>query len=100
MDMEIISARIEKEEKELANQMLKEMGLNMSTFITMAVKQLINKKAIPFSVELPNYNMELLESIKEADQIVEDIRNGKRQPYNDVNKLFEDILNEKHKSRK
>ena len=48
----------------------------MSTFVNMAIKQLIYTDGLPFSVRKPS--KELLEAIKESDEIIEEIRAGKR----------------------
>ena len=45
-----ISVQIDKKDKELATNILNSLGLNMSTYINMAIKQLINKDCVPFEV--------------------------------------------------
>lgn len=45
----------------------------MSTYVNMAIKQLINKDGVPFEVVNPKPSKELLEALKES----EDILNGK-----------------------
>ncbi|MCI8346766.1 MAG: type II toxin-antitoxin system RelB/DinJ family antitoxin [Bacilli bacterium] len=45
-----ISVQVDTRDKEVANGILKNLGLNMSTFVNMAIKQLINKDGIPFEV--------------------------------------------------
>lgn len=87
-----ISVQIDANDKEVANGILKNLGLNMSTFVNMAIKQLINKDGLPFEVSNPKPSRELLEALQEG----EDILNGKIQAkgYHNVRKMFEDILNE------
>lgn len=87
-----ISVQIDANDKEVANGILKKLGLNMSTFVNMAIKQLINKDGLPFEVCNPKPSRELLEALQEG----EDILNGKIQAkgYHNVRKMFEDILNE------
>ena len=47
------------------------------------------------STETKKYNptpsKELLEALKEGDQIIKDIKNGKRKPYNSLEELFADL---------
>ena len=43
-----ISVQVDAHDKEVANGILRNLGLNMSTFVNMAIKQLINKDGIPF----------------------------------------------------
>ena len=87
-----ISVQVDAYDKEVANGILKNLGLNMSTFVNMAIKQLINKDGIPFEVTNPKPSRELLEALQEG----EDILNGKikTKSYHDVRKMFEDIINE------
>lgn len=46
----IITVQVDSKDKELATNILENLGLNMSTFVNMAIKQLINKDGIPFEV--------------------------------------------------
>ncbi len=86
-----ISVQVDTRDKEIANGILKNMGLNMSTFVNMAIKQLIYKDGIPFEVSNPKPSKELIEALQEG----EDIINGKVQvkSYHNVRKMFEDIIN-------
>lgn len=83
-----ISVLVDSHDKEIANSILKNLGLNMSTFVNMAIKQLIYKDAIPFEVSNPKPTRDLLEAINESNQILLDIKNGKRKSYNDVDELI------------
>lgn len=83
-----ISVLVDSHDKEMANSILKNLGLNMSTFVNMAIKQLIYKDAIPFEVSNPKPTRDLLEAINESNQILLDIKNGKRKSYNDVDELI------------
>lgn len=82
-----ISVLVDSHDKEMANSILKNLGLNMSTFVNMAIKQLIYKDAIPFEVSNPKPTRDLLEAINESNQILLDIKNGKRKSYNDIDEL-------------
>lgn len=87
-----ISVQVDTHDKEVANGILKNLGLNMSTFVNMAIKQLINKDGIPFEVSNPRPSKELLEALQEGENIL----NGKIQAagYHNVRKMFEDIIDE------
>ena len=87
-----ISVQIDREDKKIANNILKDLGLNMSTFVNMAIKQLIYKDGIPFEVVNPKPSSEFEKSFKES----EDILNGsiQRKSYHDIRKMVEDITNE------
>ena len=47
-----INVQIDKEDKEQAAVLLKDLGLNMSAYINMAIKQLIIQDGIPFEITL------------------------------------------------
>ena len=64
-----ISVQIDSHDKEVASNILKKLGLNMSTYINMAIKQLINKDAVPFEIANQKPTKELLEAIKEGEKI-------------------------------
>ena len=88
----VISVQIAKEDKELATEILNSLGLNMSTYINMALKQLINKDGIPFEVVNPKPSKELLEALQES----EDILNGKikTKKYQNLKELMQDLKDE------
>jgi len=50
--MGIVQARTPENIKENATEILEKLGLNMSTYINMALNQLIIQQGIPFSVKL------------------------------------------------
>ena len=88
----MISVQVNKKDKEKATVILNDLGLNMSAYINMALKHLINYDGVPFEVVNRKPNNELLEALKEG----EDILSGKKKvkSYHNVKEMFEDILNE------
>ena len=68
-----ISVQADRQDKELATGILNNIELNISTYVNMAIKQLINKNSIPFEVVNPRPSKELLEALQEG----KDILNGK-----------------------
>lgn len=50
----MIRARVEPQVKERAEAMLDEMGLSATTAITLFYRQIIQRRALPFDVRLPN----------------------------------------------
>ena len=48
-----ISVQVDTKDKEIANEILKNLGLNMSTFVNMAIKQLLYTNGLPFEVKNP-----------------------------------------------
>ena len=86
-----ISVQINKKDKELATVILNNLGLNMSTYINMAIKQLINKDGVPFEVVNSKPSKELLEALSEGDQIIKDLESGKRKGYTNMNDLISSL---------
>ena len=84
-----ISVQVDSNDKEIAAGILKKLGLNMSTYVNMAIKQLINKDGVPFEVVNPKPSKELLEAIQEG----EDILNGKIQAksYTNMHEMLKDL---------
>lgn len=48
-----ISVQVDSQDKEMANDILKNLGLNMSTYVNMAIKQLLYTNGLPFEVKNP-----------------------------------------------
>ena len=84
-----ISVQVNKQDNEIATGILNKLGLNMSTYVNMAIKQLINRDGVPFDVVNPRPSKELLEAIKEG----EDILSGKvkAKSYTDMYEMIEDL---------
>ena len=85
----MISVQVDSYDKEIANAILKKLGLNMSTYVNMAIKQLINKDGVPFDVVNPKPSKELLESLKEGDDILKGKINSKG--YHNMYQMLEDL---------
>ena len=84
-----ISVQIDKKDKELATNILNSLGLNMSTYINMAIKQLINKDGVPFEVVNKKPNTELLKALKEGQDILDGKKDAKS--YTDMYELLKDL---------
>ena len=84
-----ISVHVDRKDKEIATGILTNLGLNMSTYVNMAIKQLINKDGVPFDVVNPRPSKELLEALQEG----EDILNGKikAKGYTNMYDLLKDL---------
>ena len=48
-----INIQVDTRDKDEATNLLKDLGLNMSTYLNMALKQLIKNGGIPFEVNIP-----------------------------------------------
>ena len=88
-----INVLVDTKDKIEATKILKECGISMSSFISMALKQVIRVQGLPFEVTTREYySKDLIEAIEEADQIVKEIKEGKRKGFNNVDEMFEEIL--------
>lgn len=56
-----ISVQLDKDDKEKASIILKKLGLNMSSYINMAIKQLIIKEGVPFELSLSSKEVDNLD---------------------------------------
>lgn len=89
-----INVQVDANDKEVATNILKDLGLNMSTAINMFVKQIIKTNGIPFEVTNPKPSRELKKALKEGNKIIKEIEEGKRTGYHDIEQMFKDILDE------
>lgn len=89
-----INVQVNKQDKEQATNILKDLGLNMSTAINMFVKQIIKEDGLPFEIKNPKPNKELSDALKEGEQIIQDLEKGKRKGYNNVNEMMRAILDD------
>jgi len=64
--MGIVQARTPERVKENATNILDKLGLNMSTYINMALNQLIIQEGIPFSIKLSKTSYTNAEKISEV----------------------------------
>ena len=86
-----INVRIDSNLKKESDILFKELGLNMTTAISMFLTKCVNTASIPFKVEKEKSNKELIEAIKEGDIILKDLKNGKRKGYNNVYEMFREL---------
>lgn len=88
--MAIINMRVDEKLKKDAEHTLNELGLNMTTAITVFLKAVVREQCIPFNIEIPNKTT--LKAMKE----VEDMISGKKKSksYSSVEELRKDLENE------
>ncbi len=87
----VINVNVDPELKKEATTILKDLGLNMSTFINMTLAQVVKRNGVPFEVVNPKPSKELLKALKE----IEDYKNGKVQlpTFDTTEELFEYLDN-------
>lgn len=85
-----ININVDKEIKDEATIILKGLGLNMSTFINMALTQVVKRNGVPFEVVNPTPSKEMLEALKEVNEM---INNPQKYPrYNNREDLKKALL--------
>ncbi len=87
----LINVNVDTKIKEEATNILKGLGLNMSTAINMFLKRAIFERGIPFDVK-QQPTKEFAEALKELDYM--ETHPEEYKVYHNVDKMFEDILNE------
>ena len=88
----VIKVKMAAKDREEATNILNELGLDMNTYINMAIKQLIKTDGLPFKVTNPRPNKELLESLEEGEKITQEVKERKRKGYDNVNEMLRAIL--------
>lgn len=85
-----ITMRIDTGIKAQLQELMSDLGLDVTTFFTMAAKQAIREQRIPFEVSRDIPNAETLEAIKEVEEMKKNPLIGKR--YTDVDEMMEELL--------
>jgi len=75
-------ARLTPEVKKQAENILKRLGISISTAHEMFYRQIIAHGGIPFEMRIPN---------KKTLQAMDNARTGEGKKYDDVTSLFDDI---------
>lgn len=87
-----INVQVDTKTKQEATRILKDLGLSMSTFINMALTQVVKRDGVPFEIKNPKPSKETIEALKEANDIISG--KVKSKGYHNIKKLFEDLDNE------
>ena len=82
-----LNVRIDSTLKNASDILFKNLGLNMSTAISMFLTKCVNTSSIPFEISMPNPSRKLKKALKEADYIAEHPEEYKG--YTDLDELFE-----------
>lgn len=87
-----LNVRVDANLKQECDSLFKDLGLNMSTAINLFLTKCAKTASIPFKIEEPKPSKELKQALKETDYMMKHPEEYK--VYHNVNKMFEDILNE------
>lgn len=83
-----ITMRIDENLKAQLQELMGDLGLDMTTFFTMAAKQAIREQALPFNVSREIPNKETIEAFQEVEEMKKHPENVKSYS------SFSDLLNE------
>ncbi len=64
--------RIDSDVKNQATELFKELGLDMSSAVNIFLHQCILHGGLPFTVEVPEYNQNVISAMEEARKISRD----------------------------
>lgn len=79
---------LEPELKEQAQRLFKDMGMDLTTAITIFLRQSVREKAIPFTIRCENYNRETILALAEYEDMKNQPEKYKRY------KSFQEAMNE------
>ena len=82
-----ININIDKETKDEATEVLNSLGMNMTTAITLFLRQVIKTDGIPFEIKNPKPTKKLKRALKEADKIASG--KIKSKGYRNIDELLE-----------
>lgn len=85
-----ITMRIDENLKAQLQELMRDLGLDMTTFFTMAAKQAVREQGIPFYVSREIPNEETIAAFHEVEEMKKNPSLGKS--YTDVDKMMEDLL--------
>lgn len=85
-----ITMRLDEAIKADLQNLLSDLGLDMTTFFTMAAKQAIREQKIPFEVSRNVPNMETLEAFREVEEMKKNPTIGKS--YTDIDEMMKELL--------
>ena len=84
-----ITMRMDEELKTQLQELVSNLGMDMTTFFTLSAKQAVREQRIPFDISLRVPNAETVAAIKEMDDMLSGKIPAKR--YSSVEELFEEL---------
>jgi len=82
--------------KKEATLLLKEMGLDLSTYVSLSLKAMINEQGLPFNVKAKSIKQKISPAMKEVMEEYEDMC---KHPEKYKNYTVKELLNELHANR-
>lgn len=85
-----ITMRIDEQLKAQLQELVSDLGMDMTTFFTISAKQAVREQRIPFVISRDIPNSETIEAIEEVQQMKKDPSLGKS--YTDVDEMMKELL--------
>ena len=86
-----VTMRMDEELKTQLQELVSNLGMDMTTFFTLAAKQAVREQALPFKPDMNEKpNIETLKAMAETEYLIN--HPEARRTYDDVDKMMEDIL--------
>lgn len=81
-----ITMRIDEELKSQLQELVSNLGMDMTTFFTISAKQAVREQRIPFLISMNTPN-------EETASVIDDVKNGRNlsPAFSSVEKLMEDL---------
>ena len=86
-----VNIRMDKILKSQLEEVVSELGLNVSTAVNIFARQVVRQGRIPFEISLDVPNKETIKAMREAEHIASD---SDVKGYHDVDSLFNDLLHD------
>lgn len=91
MSTKNITVRMDENLKKSADKLFDELGINMTTAITMFVKQAVRDQKIPFELKINTPNNETIQALLEGEKLMNDPHTKK---YSSSKELFDELEKE------
>lgn len=86
-----ISMRMDETLKTQLQELMSNLGLDVTTFFTMAAKQAVREQALPFRPEMNDTpNIETLKAMAETEYLIN--HPEMRKTYTDIDEMMEDVF--------
>ena len=85
-----LNIRIDADLKKQAEEIFNELGLTMSTALTVFLRQAVRSNGIPFEMRLDVPNSETIAALEEVEQMKKNPALGKA--YTDVDQMMKELL--------
>lgn len=85
-----ITMRMDEKLKSQLQELVSNLGMDMTTFFTISAKQAVREQCIPFKITMDVPNTDTIDAIKEVAEMKKNPSAYKG--YNDVDEMMEELL--------